>query len=177
MKSTIYGEVCVASEVFLRKVKFVYDKWSFTKGEVAVIKEYRFFVFHYSCHKLGDLSTTLEMTFFLGDRHFDQVKRVEKSPKAKQWLRNEIRPWRVKSTAWMKSSIGRWNKIRLGEFCCGEKVYVFIVRLCSYHKLGDLSTSLEMTVLFFSRHFDQVKRVEKSPKAEQYLPTTLILSS
>ena len=25
-------------------------------------------------------------------RHFDQVKRVEKSPKAKQWLRNEIRP-------------------------------------------------------------------------------------
>ena len=26
-----------------------------------------------------------------------------------------------------------------------------------------------MTVLFFSRHFDQVKRVEKSPKAKQYL--------
>ena len=39
---------------------------------------------------------------------------------------------------------------------------------CSYHKLGDLSTTLEMTVLFFSRHFDQVKRVEKSPKAKQY---------
>ena len=28
-------------------------------------------------------------------------------------------------------------------------------------------TSIEMTVLFFSRHFDQVKRVEKSPKAKQ----------
>ena len=25
-KAPIYGEVCVASEVFLRKVKFVYDK-------------------------------------------------------------------------------------------------------------------------------------------------------
>ena len=35
------------------------------------------------CFALGDLSTTLEMTFF-GDRHFDQAKRVEKSPKAKQ---------------------------------------------------------------------------------------------
>ena len=58
-KAPIYGEVCVASEVLLRKVKFVYDKWSFTKGEVAVIKKYR---------------------------HFDQVKRVEKSPKAKQYL-------------------------------------------------------------------------------------------
>ena len=57
-RTPICGEVCVASEVFLRKVKFVYDKWSFTKGEVAVIKEYR---------------------------HFDQVKRVEKSPKAKQY--------------------------------------------------------------------------------------------
>ena len=31
------------------------------------------------CFALGDLSTSLEMTFF-GDRHFDQVKRVEKSP-------------------------------------------------------------------------------------------------
>ena len=29
----------------------------------------------------------------------------------------------------------------------------------------------------FSRHFDQVKRVEKSPKAKQYLTTTLVLSS
>ena len=29
---------------------------------------------------------------------------------------------------------------------------------------------------FFGRHFDQVKRVEKSPKAKRYLPTTLILS-
>ena len=28
----------------------------------------------------------------LFSRHFDQVKRVEKSPKAKQWLCNEIRP-------------------------------------------------------------------------------------
>ena len=61
-KAPISGEVCVASEVFLRKVKFVYDKWSFTKGEVAVEKEYGFLVYSYSYHKLGDLSTTLEMT-------------------------------------------------------------------------------------------------------------------
>ena len=47
------------------------------------------------------------------------------------------------------------------------KEYGFLVYSCSYHKLGDLSTALEMTVLFFSRHFDQVKRVEKSPKAKQ----------
>ena len=61
-RTPIYSEVCVASEVFLRKVKFVYDKWSFTKGEVAVEKEYGFLVYSYSYHKLGDLSTTLEMT-------------------------------------------------------------------------------------------------------------------
>ena len=93
------------------------------------------------------------------------------------------------------------------------KKYGFLVYSCSYHKLGDLSTSLEMTVLgrvflqgkttfpgdkpvpgvssgiicplndmlryalndrttlemmfFGDRHFDQVKRVEKSPKAKQ----------
>ena len=55
-----------------------------------------------------------------------------------------------------------------------------MTRYCS--ALGDLSTALEMTVLFlteknegarddgvfFSRHFDQVKRVEKSPKAKPY---------
>ena len=34
--------------------------------------------------------TAVEMAF-LGDRHFDQTQCVEKSPKAKQWLRNEIR--------------------------------------------------------------------------------------
>ena len=33
--------------------------------------------------------TLLEMMFF-EDRHFDQVKRVEKSPKAKQWLSNTL---------------------------------------------------------------------------------------
>ena len=38
-------------------------------------------------------------------------------------------------------------------------------------------TSVEMTVFWGDRHFDQVKRVEKSPKAKQGLPTTLILSS
>ena len=35
-------------------------------------------------------------------------------------------------------------------------------------------TTLEMTVFLLCRHFDQVKRVEKSPKAEQYLPTILL---
>ena len=29
----------------------------------------------------------------------------------------------------------------------GEKIYVLIVYHCSYHSLGDLSTTLEMTVL------------------------------
>ena len=59
-----------------------------------------FFVYHCSCQSLGDLSTTLEMTvlsqlFFTRKviflcRHFDQVKRVEKSPKAEQWLSNTL---------------------------------------------------------------------------------------
>ena len=42
-------------------------------------------------------------------------------PEGGAGLRNDIRSWRVKSTAWMKSSLGRWNKIRLCEFCCGDK--------------------------------------------------------
>ena len=58
-------------------------------------------------------------------------------------------------------------KSAFANFVVVEKVYGFLVYSYSYHKLGDLSTTLEMTVLFFSRHFDQVKRVEKSPKAEQ----------
>ena len=54
---------------------------------------------------------------------------------------------------------------------CGDKSSYFFVCPYSYRSLGDLSTTLEMTVLsqlFFAtffeyRHFDQVKRVEKSP--------------
>ena len=39
-------------------------------------------------------------------------------------------------------------------------------------------TTVEMTIIFLGdRHFDQVKRVEKSPKAKQYYPTTLVLSA
>ena len=75
---------------------------------VVVIKEYRHLERSPVIQSVA--KNLLERSFF--SRHFDQVKRVEKSPKAKQWLRNEIRPWRVKSTAWMKSSTGRWNKIR-----------------------------------------------------------------
>ena len=63
---------------------------------------------------------------------------------------------------------------------------------CSYHGLGDLSTSLEMTfffllkkvlekTLFFSRHFDQTKCVEKFLKAKQYylckIPTPTVIQS
>ena len=60
---------------------------------------------------------------------------------------------------------------------CGGKSRYFFVCPCSYHKLGDLSTALEMTAFFLGgdRHFDQVKRVEKSPKAERYC-TTILLS-
>ena len=90
--------------------------------------------------------------------------------------------------------------------CGGKSIYFFVYR-CSYRRLGDLSTTLEMTVLsqlFFTRkddhsrrffatlwmtglrlrwhflgdrHFDQVQRVEKSPKAKQYYTTTLVLSA
>ena len=43
----------------------------------------------------------------------------------------------------------------------GKSIYFFVCP-CLYQKLGDLSTSLEMT-FFGDRHFDQVQRVEKSP--------------
>ena len=90
-------------------------------------------------------------------RHFDQVKRVEKSPKAKQGYPCKIpTPTVIQSVA--KNLLERHR--------------------CSYHKLGDLSTTLEMT-FFEDRHFDQTKCVEKSPKAKQYhtlLSTYPILS-
>ena len=60
-------------------------------------------------------------------RHFDQVKRVEKSPKAKQGYPCKIpTPTVIQSVA--KNLLERHR--------------------CSYHKLGDLSTSLEMTIPF-----------------------------
>ena len=67
-------------------MKFVYDKWSFTKGEVAVITEYR---------------------------HIIQVKRVEKSPKAKQWLHFE---WIDARASWidfvMNSRFAPWIALK-----------------------------------------------------------------
>ena len=117
VKSTIYGEVCVASEVFLRKVKFVYDKWSFTKGEVVVIKEYR---------------------------HFDQEKRVEKSPKAKQgYALNELMQGIMN---WLCHEFSL-RSMNCPKGHCGGKSIYFFVYPCSYQLLGDLSTTLEMTVL------------------------------
>ena len=45
---------------------------------------------------------------------------------------------------------------------CGGKIYVLIVYPCSYHSLGDLSTTLEMTVLFILS-FRGFKKPEESP--------------
>ena len=148
--------------------------------------------------------TTLEMTVSFFGRHFDQVKRVEKSPKAKQDFVACYHTRRYKSFA------GFSIYAKAFDMCCRTryalkgvmvgKVYISLFFHCSYHSLGDLSTTLEMTVLgrvflqgrttfpgdssgyssplndrttlemtvsFFGRHFDQVKRVEKSPKAKQ----------
>ena len=181
-------------------------------------------------------------------RHFDQVKRVEKSPKAKQYFVACYHTRRYKSLEWfsiyakafdmccrtryalkgvngtlkneLMQGIMNWlchefslRSMNCPKGHCGEKVYIFFVFHCPYHSLGDLSTTLEMTVLgqlykdgrpsqeinpsqeflralnalwmtcfayalndrttvemtfFEDRHFDQVKRVEKSPKAKQY---------
>ena len=98
-------------------MKFVYDKWSFTKGEVAVIKKYR---------------------------HFDQVKRVEKSPKAKQGFIACYHTRRYKSLA------GFSIYAKAFDMCCRTR-----------YALKGVMVRKEY------RHFDQVKRVEKSPKAKQ----------
>ena len=126
------------------------------------------------------------MTFFWGDRHFDQVKRVEKSPNAKQYYRllstHHILSFRAQRSMSFRGHIMpeetpgkglspgkdtdlwwslrcKWSFPAESEVClwqvkfhqrwsCGEKSIYFFVYPCSYHKLGDLSTSLEMTVLF-----------------------------
>ena len=112
---------------------------------------------------------------FLG-RHFDQVKRVEKSPKAKQgYALNELMQGIMN---WLCHEFSLRSMNCPKGHCGGKSIYFFVFP-CSYHSLGDLSTTLEMTVSFFGRHFDQVKRVEKSPKAKQYhilLSTHPILS-
>ena len=172
----------------------------------------------YSYHKLGDLSTSLEMTVlgqlfftrkddlsrrFFGffqtlwmtglrsrwrysPRHFDQVKRVEKSPKAKQWLsfakyqprtviqsvseachsegwktrRISWKGYRIHATAWWYTKAlplmiyngKRWWYTVTSDWWYTQqavimemKVYHFFVFHYSCHRLGDLSTTLEMT--------------------------------
>ena len=52
-------------------------------------------------------------------------------------------------------------KSAMANFVVVEKVYGFFVYSYSYHKLGDLSTSLEMTVLsqlFLTRKDDLSRR-------------------
>ena len=116
--------------------------------------------------------TTVEKTF-LGDRHFDQVKRVEKSPKAKQgYALNELM---LGIMNWLCHEFSLCSMNCPKGHCGGKSIYFFVCP-CSYHKLGDLSTSLEMTFLG-DRHFDQTKCVEKSPKAKQgYALNELMLS-
>ena len=121
MKSTIYGEVCVASEVS-QKVKL---RWE---------KKYR---------------------------HFDQTKCVEKSPNAKQgyamksvidgW--NPLSGWNLPMEDEIKSAKANFVAVRKYTI----SFYTIITACRVYHHAvacmrcltqGDLSTTLEMTVLF-----------------------------
>ena len=90
---------------------------------------------------------TLEMTFFGGNRHFDQVKRVEKSPKAKQ---NFIACYHT----------------RRYKFLEGFSIYAKAFDMC-YRTRYALKG---VVVIKEYRHFDQTKCVEKSPKAKPYYP-------
>ena len=51
---------------------------------------------------------------------------------------------------------------------CGGKSIYFSVCLCSYHSLGDLSTTLEMTVLFILS-FRGFEKPEESPGKVNFL--------
>ena len=103
---------------------------------------------------------------FLGERHFDQVKRVEKSPKAKQgYALNELM---LGIMNWLCHEFSLRSMNCPKGHCGGKSIYFFVCP-CSYHKLGDLSTTLEMTVLgqlFFykdGRPFQEILRVFSNP--------------